>query len=191
MIPFGRRLEEGVKQLVAGAIGDLFKESPVAQADVQAAWFSNSGWGMQGTMSAESLPFVAQPCIRGEVALAPLGIDGIPIMNVENACASGSSAFYGAYMGVLSGLYDVALAVGAEKLAVAKDAPKEVRSKAMAGFMGGTDVELMVTMIEAIKAEAERKRKEAEARGEVKGESRQERSAFMDFYSLGARRHME
>ena len=61
----------------------------------------------------------------------------------------------------------------------------------MGSFIAGTDVEVMLTMIEAIKAEAESKRREAEARGEVKGEGRQERSAFMDFYSLAARMHME
>jgi len=191
LIPFGRHIEKGIKRLSAEAVEDLFKDSPVEKKAVQAAWFSNSGWGMQGSMSAESLPFVGQPCIRGQVALAPLGIDGIPIMNVENACAGGSSALYGAYLGVLSGVYDVALAVGAEKMAVPRDAPQQVKSKSMGNFIAGTDVEVMVTMIEAIKAEAERNRREAEARGEVKGEGRKDRTAFMDFYSMAARMHME
>lgn len=34
-----------------------------------------------------------QGCIRGQVALRPLGIDTIPITNVANACASGATAF--------------------------------------------------------------------------------------------------
>jgi acetyl-CoA acetyltransferase len=52
----------------------------------------------------------------GETALGELGLTGIPIINVENACSSGSTAFWQAYWSVASGLYDVALAFGAEKV---------------------------------------------------------------------------
>jgi acetyl-CoA acetyltransferase len=41
---------------------------------------------------------------------------GLPIVNVENACASGSTAFNGAWRAVASGEVEVAVAVGAEKL---------------------------------------------------------------------------
>ena len=57
-----------------------------------------------------------QEMIRGQVALRHTGLLGIPIVNVENACASASSAFSLACMAVGSGAVDVALAVGAEKL---------------------------------------------------------------------------
>ena len=52
----------------------------------------------------------------GETALAELGLTGIPIINVENACSSGSTAFWQAYWGIATGLYDLALAFGAEKV---------------------------------------------------------------------------
>jgi len=52
----------------------------------------------------------------GQVALRNTGILGVPLFNVENACASASSAFHLAWMAVQSGLYDVTLAVGAEKM---------------------------------------------------------------------------
>ena len=189
LIPMGRHVEKGIKRLTADVVADLFRNTSITKRDLQAAWFANSGWGMS-PMERGALPAVGQPCIRGQVALAPLGIDGIPIMNVENACASGSSAFYAAYLGVLSGLYDVALAVGVEKMALPKDAPKEAQKKALGSFLAGADVEAMLDVIEFFKAEAEMKRKEAEARGEAKGAGRESRSPFMDFYSLAARGHM-
>ena len=54
--------------------------------------------------------------IRGQIALRAMGIGHIPVVNVENACASGSSAFVLACNHVRSGAGDVALAIGAEKM---------------------------------------------------------------------------
>ncbi|MDH5672737.1 MAG: thiolase family protein [Myxococcales bacterium] len=191
MIPFGRHEDAGIKQLTGRALEALFKDSPVGKEALEAAWFSNSGWGI-GSMDPEALPNVAQPCIRGQVALAPSGIDGIPIINVENACASGSTAFNNAYMGVGSGMFDVALAVGAEKMSVPKDADAETKKRSLGSMIAGTDVEVMTAAMGAIREAAEKKRKEAEARGEVKQKKQREnRSPFMDFYSALARAHME
>jgi acetyl-CoA acetyltransferase len=50
------------------------------------------------------------------------GITGIPIINVENACASAATALRGAWLEVASGAADVALAVGAEKMFVGDSA---------------------------------------------------------------------
>ncbi len=70
---------------------------PVLNKDaIQAIWFSNAGWGDKG-----------QTTIRGQVALKPMGIDGIPITNVDNACAGGSTALHNAWLGVAGGLYDI------------------------------------------------------------------------------------
>jgi acetyl-CoA acetyltransferase len=52
----------------------------------------------------------------GETALSKLGLTGVPIINVENACSSGSTAFWQAYWGITSGIFDLALAFGAEKV---------------------------------------------------------------------------
>ncbi len=205
MIPFGRHYDKGIKQLAGWALADLFEHSPVEREAVQAAWFANSGWG--------NSPY-DQHCIRGQVALQASGFEHIPIMNVENACASGSSAVHGAYLGIAAGAYDVAMAVGAEKMAMPKslsDVPEnlkkelEKRAKAegkseeetlkklnkavLANFITGTDVEVMRGIIESIKAEADRKQKEAEQQGGEGKKVRKERSAFMDFYSMAARAH--
>ena len=52
----------------------------------------------------------------GETALSTLGLTGVPIINVENACSSGSTAFWQAYWGIRTGAFDMALAFGAEKV---------------------------------------------------------------------------
>ncbi len=199
MIQFGRHNDKGPKQLVGWALDDLFKNSPVEKKDLQAAWMSNSAWGQ---------PPYDQHCIRGQVALAPSGIERIPIMNVENACASGSSAVHGAYLGICAGVYDVALAVGVEKMSTPTTVPDEFRNNALykgksdedilkmmkkqvlEGFISGTDVETSRMFMEAIKAAAEKKSKEAEKAGGKQKKSRKNRSAFMDLYSMGARAHM-
>jgi acetyl-CoA acetyltransferase len=173
MIRFNKYPEKSVKQLTAEAVEELLKDVPVDRKDIEAAWFSNSGWGMS----------FGQHCIRGQVALAPLGIQGIPITNVENACASGSSAVHGAWTAIKAGLYDLVLAVGAEKVYHPED-----RKKMFEGFLSGTDVEVSRAMVEMMKADA---RKKAEAAGATGHEKKGAHSGFMDIYAMGARMHME
>jgi acetyl-CoA acyltransferase len=182
MIHFGKYPELGIKDLTALAIENLFKHSPVEREAVEAAWMSNAGWGMS----------TGQHCIRGQVALTPLGISEIPIMNVENACAGGSSAFHGAWMGVAAGVYDAALAIGAEKTFVPPNADPETRKKGFNSFLAGTDVEVTTALIEKMKADAEAKRAELEKSGKIKkGEGGGARSPFMDIYSMASRAHMQ
>jgi acetyl-CoA acetyltransferase len=59
---------------------------------------------------------VYQGTASGHQAIIEVGLTGIPIVNVENACSSGSSAFRLAYQAVATGLCDVALALGMEKM---------------------------------------------------------------------------
>jgi acetyl-CoA acetyltransferase len=182
MIPFGKYPDRGVKDLTAQVVKDLFDGSPVSRDEIGAAWMGNAGWGMQS----------GQHCIRGQVALAPLGFDEIPIMNVENACAGGASALHGAWLGVAAGAYEVALALGAEKLSVPASAGAEGRKKGFESFIAGTDVEVTRKLIEQMKVEAERKRQELEASGRIEpGAGGGARSPFMDIYSMAARAHME
>jgi len=182
MITFGKYPDQGIKQLTERVVRDLFESSPVTQSEIEAAWMSNAGWGMSA----------GQHCIRGQVALSPLGFHDIPIMNVENACAGGASAFHGAWMGVAAGVHDVALAIGAEKLSIPPSAGIEGKKKGLNSFIAGTDVEVTTKLIEQMKAEAERKRKELEASGKVQQAGGQApRSPFMDIYSMAARAHAQ
>ncbi len=139
MLRFGKYHDRSIKVLAAEAVQLALKDAGLEQKQIEAVWFANSGWGMNG----------GQDCIRGQVALRPSGIEDIPIINVENACAGGSTALNGAYLGVASGQFDVALAVGAEKVF------QPDRMKMFASFIGALDVENLESLIEQAKKAGE------------------------------------
>ena len=186
MIKFGKHLDLGVKQLTGEALKLVLEDCGLGKKDIEAAWFSNTGLGMSAF----------QHGIRAQVALSANGLDKIPMINVENACASGSTALHSGWMAVKAGVYDCVLAIGVEKMYFEIKDKKE-KEKSFQGFIAGTDVEETMKFIETWKA-SEKKRKEEEARKakekgiEVKPESAKKgHSIFMDFYAQGARRHME
>ncbi|MFJ4289517.1 thiolase family protein [Cupriavidus sp. NPDC089707] len=125
MTPFRRHDDGTVKRLTAWAVEDALKDAGCDRRHIQAAYFGNVGQG----------PLEGQVCVPGQVALLPLGIQGAPIVNVENACATASTAFHLALRHLLVGDADIALAVGVEKLSV-RD-----KAKAFALFEGGWDIE--------------------------------------------------
>jgi acetyl-CoA acetyltransferase len=125
MIKFGKYLEKGVKDLTGEALQSVLKDSGVSVEDIEAAWFSNCTWGM----------YAFQHSIRGQVALSANGLDKVPIINVENACASASTALHSGWASIKAGVYDCVLAIGVEKLY------DEDRKKVMKSFMAATDVE--------------------------------------------------
>ena len=61
---------------------------------------------------------IGQEQIRGQSVLRDVGLERVPIVNVENACASGSSAFREAVIAIRAGVADRVLAVGFEKMFV-------------------------------------------------------------------------
>ena len=133
-IKFGRYLNKSVKDLAAETVLPCLQEAGLEKKDIQALWFANSGWGYAK----------GQDTIRAQVALRPLGIEAIPMTNVENACAGGSTAFHHAWLGVASGLYDITMAIGAEKL----HSPNKYQ--VFAGFLGGLDIENISGIIDNI-----------------------------------------
>lgn len=106
MTPFGKHLDKTIKELTTSATSMALNDAGCTGAQLEAAFFSNS---TQGHMEGQDM-------IRGQIALRSMGIQGIPVVNVENACASASSAFHLAVKYVDSGAADIALAVGAEKM---------------------------------------------------------------------------
>ena len=99
--PFGRFPEKDLPQLAREAVVEALKDGEVSWQDVQIAYFGHVYYhGMS----------------LGEASLREVGLTGIPIVNVENACSSGSTAFWQAYWGIATDLYDLALAFGAEKV---------------------------------------------------------------------------
>src|SRR5262245_45257983 len=106
MTPFGRFPDRSVRSLATEAVQEALEDAHVAPDDVGMIFFGNAVSGL----------VTGQETIRGQVALLPTGLLGKPIVNVDNACASSSSAAHMAIMAVRAGAVDVALAVGAEKL---------------------------------------------------------------------------
>ena len=99
--PFGRFPEKTVHDLARTAVLEAFEDAGVGYKDIQAAYF--------GHVYYEGMSV-------GEVALHELGLTGIPIINVENACSSGSTGLWLAFWAVASGMFDIVLAFGAEKV---------------------------------------------------------------------------
>lgn len=106
MTKFGKQLDRSLKNLTADAVGSAMQDARVTPDDIQFATFAN----------AVGATITTQEMVAGQVCLAPLGLRGMPIVNVENACASGSTAVHLAWQAIASGAADVALAVGAEKM---------------------------------------------------------------------------
>src|ERR1700752_2411340 len=125
MTTFGRHMDKSVKQLTAWAVKDALKDAGCDRKAVQAAFFGNTTQGH----------FEGQHMIRGQVALLPDGFGGIPIYNLEAACASSSHAFNLGVNFLKAGAADVVLAVGAEKM-YTKD-----KAKMFSCFESAWDVE--------------------------------------------------
>ena len=172
---FGKHMDRNMKSLVAEVVYGALEDAGITKDQLEGAWVGNAGQGLHD----------GQECIRGQVVLRPLGIGGIPVVNVENACASSATALNGAWAMVALGEIDVALVVGMEKMYTTD------RSKGMAGFMAGMDVEAVKQFMEAMKQQEEEILKKREESGEKKKEKSGQRSVFMDLYALGSRTHME
>jgi acetyl-CoA C-acetyltransferase len=96
---FGERWEAGLDDLIREATGEAFTMSGLTKDDVDAYWFGTAQSGMSGITLAR-----------------PLQLENKPVTRVENYCATGSEAMRQAAYAVASGAYDVAMAVGAEKV---------------------------------------------------------------------------
>lgn len=88
------------------ATWNAVQDAGIPPKEIQVAYVGN---GVAGLITG-------QEGILGQTILRAAGFSGIPIINVENACASASTAFRQAWLEVASGVCDVALALGAEKL---------------------------------------------------------------------------
>ena len=172
MIRFGKYPDKTVRAMAEESIELVLKDAGLNKKDLQAVFFSNTFWGM----------FSNQHSIRGQVILRGMGIDRIPVTNVENACAGGSTALQLAYAGIRAGMYDVALAIGSEKIS---HPDKNLSLGAYASCMDVENFEKHINMImEVSKTFKVDIPEEQTAPGEG-------RSIFMDAYATAARWHMD
>jgi acetyl-CoA acetyltransferase len=170
MTRFGKHLEMSLKGLAGEAISEALVDAGISGGEIQAAYMANAAGGVvQG-----------QEMISGQVALREMGIGKIPVVNLENACATSSTAFNQACAMVTYGAWDIVLVCGFEKLF------HEDKMRTFAAFDGAVDTENPAGMAGALQALA------AEAGEEVDFENAgKTRSVFMDIYALIARAHMK
>jgi acetyl-CoA acetyltransferase len=167
MTKFGIDLAGSVKDLTRQALGEALADANCAVPQIEAAWFANTS---QGSLEGQHM-------IRGQAALRPLGFAGIPVANVENACASASTALFEAANYLKSGAADIVLVVGAEKLS------HPDRSRSLGVFDAGLDVALADQSREALLALGGMDAKTLPPPAD-------RRSVFMDIYAAFARQHM-
>ena len=170
MTRFGPHPDEGIKDLTREAVSACLADAGAEIAAVEAAFYANA---VQDWVEG-------QVTIGGQIALRAAGIQEIPIVNVENACASGSTALWLAANHLRAGQADVVLAVGAEKM-VFKDDPERM-ARVMKAFEGGIDVYDIQGTFERLAAEGA---------GVDAGGGEGHRSLFMEIYANLARAHMK
>jgi len=169
MTPCGKFLDKTVKDLTREAVSGALRDAGIGAESIDSAFFSNAG---QSAIERQHM-------IPGQIALRDTGIEAVPIVNVENACASASTAFHLAVTRLRAGLSNVALVVGAEKLYHAD------KARSFAVFDGAWDianVEGIMKSLDAIGHAIPVPDDSSAAAGQ--------RSAFMDVYAALARHHM-
>jgi acetyl-CoA acyltransferase len=171
MTKFGKLPDRTVRTMAEEAVSKTLDDAGIDKKLLQAVYFSNTFWGMLAN----------QHSIRGQVIMRGMGIDSIPVTNVENACAGASTALNLAYTGIKAGIFDVALAIGSEKIT---NPDKALSLAAYASCMDVENFERHINMIlEVGKTFTIPIPRDESAPGEG-------RSIFMDAYAMNARWHM-
>lgn len=97
--PFAEHFDKGVDDLLVEATTEALGSAGIERADADAWWLGTAQSGMSGMVLAKALQ-----------------LEGKPVTRVENMCATGSEALRQAAYAVASGAYDLAVAVGVEKV---------------------------------------------------------------------------
>ena len=171
MTGLGKFVDQSVKDLSKQSVSLALADAGIELNKIEAAWFSNTRQAL----------LEGQNTIRGQCALRPLGLQRVPITNVENACASGSTALLQAVASIRAGMCDIALVVGTEKMFF-----PEKREAMFAAFKGGTDIHRLKEFQDQVNQQALHVMP-AEFREQDTGQ----RSFFMDSYAAQARLHMD
>jgi acetyl-CoA acetyltransferase len=150
--PCGKYLDTSPKEIAAEAANGALADAGITASDVDAVVVGNAVAGLIG----------GQESIRGQAFLQETELIGLPVFNVENACASGSSAFHMACQGIKAGTYATVLAIGVEKMT------HEDKARSFSALEGALDVEEYP----------------------LDDDSRK-RSVFMDIYANKAKKYMD
>lgn len=168
MTRFGRHPDKSLYDLASEATSAAIRDAGIRTADVQAVFY---GGATAGALQGQSM-------IPGPIAARHAGLAGAPVFSVENACASGSSAFHLAVQAVKAGECDIALALASEKMNISD------RTRMFGVFDAAWDVE---------RAEQNKATLLALGAGIVPPPgttSQKPYSLFMEVYAAFCRRHM-
>jgi len=116
----GKFPDASVASLAVEALDAALADAGVDPERVEAIFFANALSGL----------ITGQECVRGQVALRQTRYGGIPVFNVENACASGSTALNMACLAIDAGAYETVAVVGSEKMS---DPDRTLPIRALAG----------------------------------------------------------
>jgi acetyl-CoA acyltransferase len=125
MTPFRKSPGRGVRDLAVTAANEALEQAGVAASDVEQVFMGNA---VAGVISQQEM-------IRGQVAFRESELAGKPVINIENACASGGSALHLGWQAIAAGVCDVVLVVGAEQLTHAD------KSRTFNALRGSTDID--------------------------------------------------
>ena len=164
MTPFGVHTSLSNHELAHWAVTDALADANAGTESLDVAFF---GTATHGVLEGQAM-------ISGQIALRAMGIEGIPIHNVENACATGASALNLAAVHIQAGEADIALAVGSEKMHVGQP------ERTMALFDAAYDISAPWRLTETLQVLG----------GQVEEADLGRRSVFMDIYAATARNHM-
>jgi len=100
MIPFGKFPDRSFEELGAPAVRQAVEDAGIGWDRIEVAYCGN----------------VIRGHCPGQRVLKEVGLTGIEVVNVENACSSGSTALRGVWSLIAAGVYDVGLALGVEQM---------------------------------------------------------------------------
>src|SRR5260370_3528818 len=119
MTRFAKQPGRTLKDLTAEAVTAALKDAGRPAEDVQSCYFGNA---VAGSMTGQEM-------LAGQFLLRPLGLGGIPVFNVENACASASTPFHLPWQAVPPGVPTPVRASGPEQRPH-RDSPRSSRPSA-------------------------------------------------------------
>lgn len=160
MTPFGDHSDKTLKELGLIAVNDALDDAGIDFSRIESVWAGTAG-----------APIITgQVCVNGQVVLQDLNKNQIPVINVENACATASTAFQQATTMVELGMYDIVLAFGVEKLY------HQDRQRISDVFIGATDVSNRRALSDFLGRDTD---------------EAQRHSVFMDIYAKIATQYMD
>lgn len=123
MMKFGELYDKSYDDMMVEAYRNCLAsvDKGFDEKDIEAAWLST----VQGSLIRREL-------VQGNSLSEPLGLMGIPVTRIENACCAGSDAIRNAAFSIQAGIYETVLVVGVEKM---RDVPSRASLVANRGVM--------------------------------------------------------